>query len=640
MKLARLRFLLVLALLNVVAGFSAKGDLLYGFSYSYLPGSDIVVVGDPYDLYSSYQWLKEGNNLTDTARVFGAQTNILTINDCQPSDAGIYILKSLDLTSRPQTNIVVGISIYTVNASNFLAGSVFSLGIDTNGLRGGYQWIKDGIYLYDDARFSGSRSNVLSVTNSALGDAGVYVLTTTNPLAPPYNIQTNAVFEVSLYTIPPVLLYSNITYTMTGGDLIFYAPAIGGELYYQWNWQGQPIPGATNSYLDFPSAYATANAGYYSVTITCPSGQVSSPLPGLLFTKTTPGGTYQGIFYNTNSPEVQSSGFMQYTLTGLRASFSGKLVITNHIYPFSGIFAPDHTASVTVPRAKNSPLSLRLQLVTTNEMPQVYGWVSNVNWYADLRGNRLPYSVKKVAPQAGPYSLALANTNPTTFGPDGSCYGAVTIRKDGTVILTGGTADATALSQVRGLAQNGEWALYQSLYGGRGCLVGWVKLSLQSGSSMQGGPVYWLKGPGRDKHYPAGFSVALEPRGSTYVNTPASRPVFSFTNCLAVFSGGDLFDAGIVGDQVKVYLTRPYTLIADRSPENLVLAVNRTYGVMSGYFTDLVTGLRTPLRAVILQQQRTAIGYFLSTNTSGSFVLVPDAWASTHARPASSRLNN
>jgi len=630
MKLARLRVLLVLALLNVTAALPAMGDLLYGFTYSYLPGTDVSLMGDPYDLYTGYQWLKDGNNLTDNGRIIGGQTNILRINNIQANDAGIYILKSLDLTSRPQTNIVVGISLYTINSSNFLAGSVFSLGIDTNGLRGGYQWLKDGAYLYDDARFSGSRSNVLSVTNSALGDAGVYVLTSTNSLVPPYNIQTNAIFQVALYTIPPVLLSSNITYTMNGGDLTFFAPAIGGELNYQWNWQGQPIPEATNSFLDFPSAYATANAGYYSVTITNPSGQVSSPLPGLLFTKPTPSGNYQGIFYNTNAPEVQSSGFFQYTLTGTRASFSGNVVITNHPYPFSGTFAPDHTALVNVPRARTSPLVLHLQLVTTNEMPQVYGWVSNTNWSADLRGNRLAYSLKKIAPQANQYSLVLANTNPVASGPDGNCYGAVTIRKDGTVVLAGWTADATQLSQSRGLAQNGEWPLYQSLYGGRGCLVGWVTVSLQYNSSMQGGPVHWLKGPGPDKYYPQGFAVALDPRGSTYVNKPVTRPVMSFTNCLAVMSGGDLFDAGIVGEQVKVYLTRPYTLIADRGPENLLLSVNRTYGVISGYFTDLVTGLRTPIKAMILQQQRTAQGYFLSTNTSGSFVLVPDAWAGSH----------
>jgi hypothetical protein len=44
---------------------------------------------------------------------------------------------------------------------------------------------------------------------------------------------------------------------------------------------------------------------------------------------------------------------------------------------------------------------------------------------------------------------------------------------------------------------------------------------------------------------------------------------------------------------------------------------------MSGHFVDLVTGLATPIKAIVLQHQNYAPGFFLSTNASGSFTLSP-----------------
>jgi hypothetical protein len=133
--------------------------------------------------------------------------------------------------------------------------------------------------------------------------------------------------------------------------------------------------------------------------------------------------------------------------------------------------------------------------------------------------------------------------------------------------------------------------------------------------------VGWVKNPGPDKLYPEGFGVILQPIGSTYVRT---SPILSFTNSVASFTAGDLFFGDVaVWDFVKVLSPRTNVFRAEQSTENLKLTLNTSSGVMSGQFNDPLTGLKSPIKAVVLQRQGYARGYFISTNSSGSFTLTP-----------------
>ena len=158
------------------------------------------------------------------------------------------------------------------------------------------------------------------------------------------------------------------------------------------------------------------------------------------------------------------------------------------------------------------------------------------------------------------------------------------------------------------------------MFKGRGRLIGWLKVAQQSTSSINGDYVAWVKMPGPDKLYPDGFAnVILQPTGSTYVRT---SPALSFTNGVAAFSGGDLFsDQTPIWDFVKVLLPRPGAFVAEEGSENLKLSLSGGNGVVSGRFTDVVTGQRAPIKGVVLQQQNYLRGYFISTNSCGSFTL-------------------
>lgn len=61
-------------------------------------------------------------------------------------------------------------------------GGLLSLGAGVSGSPAlGYQWLKDGVALTDDARRSGSLKPVLNLSGILAGDAGEYALVTTNP---------------------------------------------------------------------------------------------------------------------------------------------------------------------------------------------------------------------------------------------------------------------------------------------------------------------------------------------------------------------------------------------------------------------------------------------------------------------------
>jgi len=108
--------------------------------------------------------------------------------------------------------------------------------------------------------------------------------------------------------------------------------------------QGQPIPGATSSVLTFPDAYADASAGFYSLSISNPVGATNFSGTGLLFTKPTPSGTYQGLFFDPTNVTPESSGFFQYTLSASKRSFSGKIILGIKTYSFSVLFHSRMTA--------------------------------------------------------------------------------------------------------------------------------------------------------------------------------------------------------------------------------------------------------------------------------------------------------
>ncbi len=577
----------------------------------------------------NYQWLQNGAILVDGGNVSGSLTRTLSIANAVSTNAGTYVV-TLSVSGVLRATAVSVVYVAEINTNIFTVvpmvstnqvGSDIQLSVLENGLppvdQLDYQWLKDRTNLVDGGNISGSQTATLTITNAALTNAGNYsvVLSVSNV------VQATAASAVYVVDQPVV---QDVVASTSGASVTFTAVATGGLLSYQWLWQGQPLAGATNSSLVFPNAYANASAGYYTVIVTNLLGSVTSAPPGVLFTKPAQAGTYQGLFFDPTNTALESSGFLQYTLSSSQKSFSGKLLIGANSYSFSGAFSLAHDAQISVQRPNTNALTMHLQLVTINNNSQIIGSVSNGFWTASVGGNRLYYSGGTTTILAGKYTLALDNTNSSPLVPNGAGYGTAQIKKEGTVAFSGLTPDGISFSQSCGLSRLGDWPLYASLLKGRGRLLGWLTVHPQAGSSIQGTNVFHLKGAGADKLYPGGFSILLQPTGSTF-RQPTTNPVLQFTNGVSILSGGDLSDTNGTPffDLVRVFLQPPCKFIAESGDERLSLGANCGSGLLSGHFVDFHTGLSTPIKAILLQQQNISLGTFLSTNACGHFSLAP-----------------
>jgi len=441
--------------------------------------------------------------------------------------------------------------------------------------------------------------------------------------------------------VPPTI--TEFLLQTVGDDVTFMVEASGElPLSYQWYWQGLLIPGATAANLDYPNAYLYASAGYYSVVISNSFGSVSSPPPGLLFTKTIPAGTYQGLFFNTNPVAVtlETSGFFQYSVTDAKGAFSGKILLKDKSYPFSGVFRRDQSSQVKVP---GTSLGLALQLVATNDTGQVIGTVTNQGsassmgdkgWASPLYGNRLFYGPQNPFPQAGKFTLSMLNPNvqplpPTS--PNGVSFASIVVSSNGIAALSGRLADDTAIGEDYGLSKTGDFPLYVPLLKGRGGVFGWLQIT---NSGIQGDPIHpilWIKEAGPDKRYPKGFTNTLSAQGSVYTG-PTGSQILQFTDGVATFTGGDFFssDGTNTWDFVRVTVTPPGLYwqpikydYRSSAPEKVGIDINPGNGIFTGHFVDEMTGLTTPLRGIVLQQQGYGLGYFLSPSASGYLWLGP-----------------
>jgi hypothetical protein len=503
-------------------------------------------------------------------------------------------------------------------ASTNLVGDTFSFAlVSPDGQQPyGFQWQKDG------TNIDGATQPAITIFDAQLSDDGVYSLafsvdTDTNTL--------QLTLSAPAYVIAVPQIYEPVRMSSVGSSVTFSVDATGGLLSYQWTWQGYDILGATRSTLTFADGYANASAGYYAVRVSNPLGTNSSSPTSLLFTKPTPAGSYQGIFFAPDAAALESTGFFQYTISSSKRSFSGKLTLGTARYRFSGLFSDAHVADSSIVLLSGDGLRTQMQLVTTNNAPIVFGSVSSGSWQAALSGQRLYFSSKNPTTLAGKYTLVLQNTNTTAGMPNGHGYGTVVVKKDGTLAFSGRTADGTTISQSCGLSRFGEWPLYAAMNKQQGRVVGWLKMQKQSASSIQGTNVFWMKGPTSEKLYPGGFKLALQPLGSTYLSpTNKTVPVLSWTNGIANLYGGDMFS----GDTAMFSFTRCYlrprsTLIAEKGVENLNLKISLGAGTIEGAFTDAIAGKRVPIRGVLLQQQKCARGFFLAPSDAGAFSLAP-----------------
>jgi hypothetical protein len=201
-----------------------------------------------------------------------------------------------------------------------------------------------------------------------------------------------------------------------------------------------------------------------------------------------------------------------------------------------------------------------MTLDTSTNPPQVFGTVSGSNngaaWTADLVADRAANNL----PAAEYTMLIPPGTNaPPTSSPGGFGYALITNSAGGaktvnTARITGALADGTTFSQSVPVSEDGYVPFYDSLYGNKGLLLGWINLEVPNTNTTG---LIWIHPKTTGGRYKTGFTnivpgvelggqVPLPLLLSPWTNPPTdlgtlTNLVISVTNS----APADLFDFGV-----------------------------------------------------------------------------------------------
>lgn len=221
----------------------------------------------------SYQWQKDGANLMDDLSISGSQTSVLQIRNLEDADNGNYQCivtgPCNTLISNPATLNIYNEPVITIQpAGNTLCeGNSYTFSITATGSALSWQWLKDGVALSDNARYSGTSSATLVINNATLQENGTYQCRVSNSCQ-------------DVLSMPAVLVIEKVTKIIeqpesrnicNGTDFSLTALATGESNTWQWMKDNVPltdggdISGATSSVLHISHATPLFSGVYHCV---------------------------------------------------------------------------------------------------------------------------------------------------------------------------------------------------------------------------------------------------------------------------------------------------------------------------------------------------------------------------------------
>lgn len=293
---------------NLVVGglFDTAGDQVSRYWASWVtatlnlneqPASQTTCVGNPVVFHVSatgdepitFQWRRNGVDLTDGGNIAGATTNSLSVVPQSDVDAGVYdavVTNTCDpLVSEPAVLGYVSPTI-TQQPTDTLGclGAAASLHVVAGGAGVlGYQWYHDGVALSDDGHFTGTTTDTLLITATETGDAGDYTVVVTDTCGA---VRTQpATLTPRDWPVITQQPESQAVAADNGATAYFTVVASGPPPTYQWCKDGvalvddDRIWGTTTAVLTIN--YVTcADAGAYHVVVSngCPVTSASATL--------------------------------------------------------------------------------------------------------------------------------------------------------------------------------------------------------------------------------------------------------------------------------------------------------------------------------------------------------------------------
>ncbi|MGO9586784.1 MAG: immunoglobulin domain-containing protein [Limisphaerales bacterium] len=293
------------------------------------PGDQTVEVGSSvtFSVYGNvtgpepyfYQWQKDGTNLVNGTNLLsgasvitsGSTNDTLILSNVQTNNNGFYYVVVTNyggaVTSvwalLTVTNIPPTVAAQPASQTNGVGTTVTLTAIATGSAPLSYQWQLNGTNLVNKtnqvngvrAITSGATSNVLTISNVQLTNAGTYTVIVTNKIYGG-SAATNA--SLSVQATPFLLLQPTPTNQSlaAGATAALAVTAVGAvPLHYQWKLNGTKVAnvndhifGATTNLLIIGNAQTT-NSGNYTVVITNVDGSVTSSVATVTVTNVPPG---------------------------------------------------------------------------------------------------------------------------------------------------------------------------------------------------------------------------------------------------------------------------------------------------------------------------------------------------------------
>jgi uncharacterized Zn-binding protein involved in type VI secretion len=225
----------------------------------------------------TYQWMRDGKAIGNSAVYQGTSTNVLTIKGASAAEAGDY---TVVVTANPGgATITSGIAKVNVNASPSVTahpqdvtvceGTDFTVSMSADGGNLSYQWKANGLDV------PGASTATVTVPGNMVTTAMNGARITCVTMNACGTATTNSA-TLTVNSKPTISEQPGNTAVHYGKDFVLTVKANGsGTLEYQWKKDGNDIPGGTGSSYTIVNP-GTASGGSYTCTIKNGCGSIET----------------------------------------------------------------------------------------------------------------------------------------------------------------------------------------------------------------------------------------------------------------------------------------------------------------------------------------------------------------------------